>query len=406
MSSEVEADLECLVCCSSIPSNEAHFSCPADKSHTQCGTCFSLYIKHCCEMSTLENTIPIKCSIPDCKEMVSDSKLRTLLLRPEIPGGILLWNDYQNAQLRIGLISTKLDTPVTCRRCNNYSELFPIDYQRKARSYIKRIQRDEKEEKKEATRTMLETAKDTIYSALGIVAESVALPSSLPSWNRRGSKKKKKRRSKSKNRPQTPTKPPAAASDDLPTEAPQFIKQESAFTSHFFVCKGEKCGAAICLLCNTLVESSQKQEHACKSSRNFWAELLEVLAVASTTKCPACGEGGMKDLACTHITCKCGVRFCYVCGRDPPEGFSRHNEWRVGPDPVLPGEDAKSKATAEELKTRCPMYLPYKYGTSLSYQSGRYTGGDQKQCLALYHVERQKKAVDQWLKEMSQEDAK
>jgi hypothetical protein len=37
---------------------------------------------------------------------------------------------------------------------------------------------------------------------------------------------------------------------------------------------------------------------------------------------------GMKDLACTHITCcKCSNRFCYVCGKletDLPGGFSAY----------------------------------------------------------------------------------
>jgi len=34
--------------------------------------------------------------------------------------------------------------------------------------------------------------------------------------------------------------------------------------------------------------------------------------------CPACGEGRGKDDACMHMTCPCGTKFCYACGRERP----------------------------------------------------------------------------------------
>lgn len=144
----------------------------------------------------------------------------------------------------------------------------------------------------------------------------------------------------------------------------------------FIVYRRQGCSTSECLLCHRVIDTAERQEHQCgvDPTQGLYTELLEILAQASVTKCPnkSCGFSGMKDLACTHITCtKCSTKFCYLCGVKPLRGFSGHNQWRL-PKPLLPGEQPPS---VDSYKDCCPMYLKQKYGNNLDLKTGRYKVG-------------------------------
>jgi len=42
-------------------------------------------------------------------------------------------------------------------------------------------------------------------------------------------------------------------------------------------------------------------------------QIQQALTLAVTSECPRCHSPGQKDGACTHISCPCGTRFCYIC---------------------------------------------------------------------------------------------
>ena len=61
-----------------------------------------------------------------------------------------------------------------------------------------------------------------------------------------------------------------------------------------------------------------EEEHARQTDAEEKARLCvgEALTVGQSVRCPGCGNPKRKDDACMHMTCDCGVHFCYVCGAD------------------------------------------------------------------------------------------
>ena len=44
--------------------------------------------------------------------------------------------------------------------------------------------------------------------------------------------------------------------------------------------------------------------------------VTQALTIGQSVKCPGCRNPKVKDDACMHMDCECGVHFCYVCGAD------------------------------------------------------------------------------------------
>jgi len=88
---------------------------------------------------------------------------------------------------------------------------------------------------------------------------------------------------------------------------------------------------------------------------------------AATTVCPreTCKKTWQKQEACTHMTCSCGCRFCYVCGRAESQigNFGSHNQWDLEQrhqwDSLPTLAEAPKALRVSPVQTRCPMYLNY-----------------------------------------------
>eukprot|EP00475_Leptophrys_vorax_P036610 TRINITY_DN6219_c0_g1_i1.p1 TRINITY_DN6219_c0_g1~~TRINITY_DN6219_c0_g1_i1.p1 ORF type:complete len:651 (-),score=200.27 TRINITY_DN6219_c0_g1_i1:72-2024(-) len=157
-------------------------------------------------------------------------------------------------------------------------------------------------------------------------------------------------------------------------------------STKFFVCKTPDCHGAVCIACNKLFKQDEIVSHDCEagimSTGDVYRQILECLARSSARTCPKCKFPGMKDLACTHITCdKCSQMWCYCCGRAiqdlPGQSFQHHNAWTLHSPP---GADL------------CPMYLHYKYG-EVPAGPDRMEGNPAV-ALAKFHLELQKEAIE------------
>lgn len=98
------------------------------------------------------------------------------------------------------------------------------------------------------------------------------------------------------------------------------------------------------------------------------------LEMGQKVPCPKCGLAGMKDDACTHMTCPtCSQLWCYFCGKKQEDcevargsnnGIVDHNyNWQYNPK-------------------RCPMYL-----TQICDIDDRWPD-DEEQCLVMFHRNR------------------
>ncbi|CAF0987072.1 unnamed protein product [Rotaria sordida] len=156
--------------------------------------------------------------------------------------------------------------------------------------------------------------------------------------------------------------------------------------SHIFHCQHEQCLKVSCLICRKVCPKFQSDygtdEELAEMDKHFkCAELAddkhivdEYLESGQKIACPKCGLAGMKDDACTHMTCPtCAQLWCYFCGkkvedcekaRDGTNGIFDHNHnWDCNPN-------------------RCPMYL-----TQVCDIDDRWPD-DEEQCLVMFHRNR------------------
>jgi hypothetical protein len=147
----------------------------------------------------------------------------------------------------------------------------------------------------------------------------------------------------------------------------------------FFICKACVEPVTVCIKCKKYVEYSAVSKHTCSQGFEFWKTRIEsALVEASARKCPGCGKGGRLDDNCTHVSCSCGTRWCYCCQKksdDFKEGFSQHNN--LSSDTNQPG--------------KCPLFLKYKYGKSISAE----------EALSRFHEELTKEALEKVRKELN-----
>lgn len=88
--------------------------------------------------------------------------------------------------------------------------------------------------------------------------------------------------------------------------------------------------------------------YSCYEYKDIKADWEKALEKGTKRYCPECKVGGIKDDACTHMTCdNCNTVWCYLCGKseancdksDPNGNIFKHNDnWDTHP-------------------RRCPMYL-------------------------------------------------
>ena len=160
-------------------------------------------------------------------------------------------------------------------------------------------------------------------------------------------------------------------------------------TANFFYCKAPRCGKASCYVCKA---------HISKPSENYWEDVLEYMqleeekglffhfkcfefkdlkkefdeAFDKGTKnfCPSCGVGGMKNDACTHMTCpNCHTMWCYVCEKKESEVQKAH-----GKNDIY-GHNENWITNRQ----RCPMYL-----TEIGDVDDRWPS-DENDALEMFH---------------------
>jgi hypothetical protein len=146
----------------------------------------------------------------------------------------------------------------------------------------------------------------------------------------------------------------------------------------FFICKMCIEPVAVCIKCKEFVEYSEVSKHDCSQGFEFWKfRVQKALIEANVRRCPDCGKAGRLDLNCTHVTCSCGIRWCYCCQKreaDIEGGFYEHNQWSVD----------RNEAG------KCPMYLRYKYGSGPSmsgFRMHQVLHGDEEEALSKFHEE-------------------
>ncbi|UJR21698.1 hypothetical protein I4U23_024775 [Adineta vaga] len=151
----------------------------------------------------------------------------------------------------------------------------------------------------------------------------------------------------------------------------------------FLYCTHSECGIMSCLVClkacPTFSSAYATDEQFDEMSKHFTCSLLDgdkqefdqYLEAGQKVPCPNCGLAGMKDDACTHMTCPtCSQLWCYFCGGkvedcDKSIGgtngiFDHNHHW-------------------ESNVKRCPMYF-----TQICDADDRWAP-DEQQCLALFH---------------------
>jgi hypothetical protein len=422
-----------------------YYMCPNDKdhSHIYCSSCFCDYVKYCADYY-VQNKLPLKCSITSCKCLVSDAEIRRIVL--SIHKNKSLYQLYEKASLYSGLAdcSKQNNVPIVCRKCNVFQVLFPADYKERATNF-KLLQYKEREAEQEAERKFafasvvskagqvqpapivqqqympvqswygesIPPPPSNLILAPVVEGDSVPVAPPLPGYSdliqhreEEARRKEEERIKKSVEEEEKKRLECEAAErklkeleESLPPAPPKLIKQESegVLTSPFFDCELDGCGGSTCLICNASVEKSQQESHLCNAdeAEKFYKELLELLAMASSKKCPGkCGKRVKKDFSCQHMTCDssgCATVWCYMCEgireKFPGGNFTEHNAW------TFESDDSQ----------RCPMYTQYQYG-NCAIMYNRFYEGDAKASLERYHIDLQYKALKQWKASKSPQD--
>ncbi|CAM4949719.1 unnamed protein product [Rotaria socialis] len=174
--------------------------------------------------------------------------------------------------------------------------------------------------------------------------------------------------------------------------------------AHIFYCDHPECGKVSCLICRKACpkieddyamdeEIAEMEKHfKCAELADDKHELDRYVELGQKMPCPTCGLAGMKDDACTHMTCpKCSQLWCYFCGkkvedceraRDSNNGIFDHNHnWERNPK-------------------RCPMYL-----TQLSELDNRWPE-DEFECLAMLHRNRSLRLLREAFEKLGEERIK
>ena len=157
--------------------------------------------------------------------------------------------------------------------------------------------------------------------------------------------------------------------------------------SNLFYCEHPECRKTSCLICrkacpkidndycsDEIIEEMDKH-FTCAALADDKQQFEHYLELGQKVPCPNCGLAGMKDDACTHMTCPtCSQLWCYLCGKKVEDcdksvngtnGIFDHNHsWESNPK-------------------RCPMYL-----TQISDLDERWPDGDEEACLARFHRNR------------------
>ena len=66
------------------------------------------------------------------------------------------------------------------------------------------------------------------------------------------------------------------------------------------------CAVEVCTTCLQKKHSGECAQAATSADEDLWRENWQ--------RCPGCKAVVEKKIACDHMTCRCGAKFCYNCG--------------------------------------------------------------------------------------------
>jgi len=363
-------------------------SLACSKGHMLCKGCSRSYIEFCSKNYATGN-IPIKCQI--CKEVYED-RLICYLCDDGPPGqvhqtqhpfplkhnadkekdsGKKIWEMYLKASLDAGILhSTEKSLPVECKRC--------VSFMRPGLPYFELYQPSVQEDTKRYFQDILTMEETPLLEKYGKAGADFYPYIQRRNWSIYGQfedDEKRKALMKGKDVESSIEKAAATVARTL-AEEPIGLYMHCKRKIDEGDGKSIACGGSTCLRCFREVKRDKLFDHDCEANLNLdkmYNEIIEVLDSASFQTCPHCLTKGVKDLACTHITCnKCKKKWCYLCRslkEDlPGKTFTNHNKWK--------GLDSRVK------RGHCPMYLHYVYK------------GSAKNSLTLFHLHKQKLALE------------
>jgi hypothetical protein len=363
--------LTCMIDGEIIPDSSPYFYCPGNLTHTLCVRCFADYVTVCCESWATQNTIPIKCQIPQCGYLIPERTVLKLLRAKEVEERNLE-ERYTRIQLKATLLNavgmnSKEIAVILCAYCGDYSEL----YSRSSSDQWQNISKQRLEAECTQQNLVYEKAKQMRKELEQQLEEEQKEKSWTP-----GERTMRKAHMKC----EFEKKLQAFTEEVLKGEKVKTVQIQGELssgesTSLLFICKNLFCDGAYCLLCKTFFKKQDMLGHICSDSalESLYQQVMETLATSASRACPECGSSGMKDLACTHITCdKCKHKFCYVCGKSEKSfegGFINHNKW--------------TGKTPWEGSETCPMYLQDGWGDDKSAELALENFHRELQCSAL-----------------------
>mmetsp|Transcript_15578 Transcript_15578/g.23509 ORF Transcript_15578/g.23509 Transcript_15578/m.23509 type:complete len:446 (+) Transcript_15578:1-1338(+) len=385
---------DCAACMETYPDSvDTRISC--SKGHKFCVPCAHDYIKFCIkEYAT--GKIPIKCQM--CKEEYNECDLyyhfrehvdtKKFEKRTKDAAFHIYFEDffpdtqlsekYLKASLDAGLINiSSKNVPVECKKCLRtskskscvpYFELFQPNFQSDVRKFYKDI-----------------LIRDEVYLMRNYGKEGCDFFPYIKKRNFKTTKRYEKLLKEFKEI-ESPEKLDGKY-DSVPYSIREAYKRSDL--GLYMHCKrkemGKKCGGHTCLRCLKEVTARELMDHDCeaesKDDGKMFRKIAEVLDSASFQTCPKCKTRGVKDLACTHITCnKCKAKWCYLCRKLKSDfkgnSFSTHNQWKTSKGQLKKGNF-------------CPMYLRHLYG------------GSALNALTLFHLHKRMLAIDQFQKSLT-----
>jgi hypothetical protein len=166
-----------------------------------------------------------------------------------------------------------------------------------------------------------------------------------------------------------------------------FAVIRSIHDTNILYCAHPECSKVSCLICRKacpkILDDYGNDQEIAEMEKHFKCALLaddkhkfdQYLELGQKVPCPNCGLAGMKDDACTHMTCPtCSQLWCYFCGKKVEDcdkaqnginGIFDHNHnWDKNPN-------------------RCPMYL-----TQIVDLDNRWPDSNEELCLVMFHRNR------------------
>jgi hypothetical protein len=259
----------CMIDQEKFESHLPHFKCPKNPMHAMCVNCFADYVNFCCDSWAAENTVPIRCQMPECRCLIPEETIRGLI-QDSTHSHKNLTRRYSQVQLKVALSNAPPDAsevPITCAFCGLYSEFYvkaDPDQQDDIQSVILKAEAEREHalvEIQQLIRKEVELLMGNEEKALldgEIEQRRLQLQADLE------------------------TKKQGMIRERFIEIARKYAisSEEEILTSLFFICKNIFCDGAYCLSCKSFLKKSAMSSHVCNNSslEALYKKVMETLA--------------------------------------------------------------------------------------------------------------------------------